>query len=252
MKAKKIILTWIEILLIGIFLVSAYMIFRYYKEAKENTTLYGGMQEEKAELEQKVEDQKEEKPLTPKEKYGTFKEKNQDFIGWLTIEGTKVDYPIMQSEEPNYYLHRDFNGKESRYGTPYVGEGCDWKKSDNVIIYGHHTRYGTMFTDVAKYARKQFYEQHKTIQFDTLKEFGTYEIVAALKVSLTDKNHFRYYDFKDASSKEEYDSFISACKKRALYETGVSAEYGDRLITLSTCEYTLNEGRLVVVAKKID
>ncbi|MBQ7096309.1 MAG: class B sortase [Clostridia bacterium] len=250
MKAKKTILTLVEILLIGVFLVSAYRIFHYYKEARENTALYGAMQEEKAELEQQAEGQKEEKTLTPKEKYGAFKEKNEDFIGWLTIEGTKVDYPVVQSEEPNYYLYRDFNKQNSRYGTLYLGEGCDWEKSDNLLIHGHHMRNGSMFATVAKYASEKFYEEHKIIRFDTMKGFGTYEIIAVLKVGLAEEEHFAYYDFIKAKSKKEYDAFISACKKRSLYDTGVSAKYGDRLITLSTCEYSVDEGRIVVVAKK--
>lgn len=244
MKAKKIILILLEILLMGVFLGSALMIFLHYKEAKENDRFYEQMQEEVA--------VSEEKRLTPQEKYGSLKEKNKDFIGWLSIEGTNLNYPVVQSEEPNYYLYRDFNGQESRYGTPYLGAGCDWKNGDHLIIHGHHMKNGSMFATVAKYASKKFYEEHKIIRFDTMKEFGAYEILAVMKISLADEQHFAYYDFINAESEMEYDAFINACKERSLYKTGVEAHFGDRLITLSTCEYSVDEGRIVVVAKKID
>ena len=99
------------------------------------------------------------------------------------------------------------------------------------------------------YKSKSFYEEHKTIHFDTLTQQGEYEIVAAFKTVAYSSEGFRYYDFVRAESEEEFNAYVETCRELALYDTGVTAEYGDRLITLSTCEYSAANGRLVVVAK---
>ena len=101
------------------------------------------------------------------------------------------------------------------------------------------------------YKSQSFYEEHKTIQFDTLTEQTEYEIVAVFKTVAYSSEGFRYYDFVDAENEEDFNSYTGKCKELALYDTGVTAGYGDRLITLSTCEYSAQNGRLVVVAKKV-
>ena len=136
-------------------------------------------------------------------------------------------------------------------GTPYVQENCDIAESDNLVIYGHHIKGGKMFGALEDYKSKSFYEEHKTIQFDTFTEQAEYEIVAVFKTVAYSSEGFRYYDFVDAENEEEFNSYVGKCKELALYDTGVTAEYGDRLITLSTCEYSAQNGRLVVVAKKV-
>ena len=108
-----------------------------------------------------------------------------------------------------------------------------------------------MFGALESYKDKDFYEEHKSIQFDTLTEQAEYEIVAVFKTVAYSSEGFRYYDFVDAEDEKAFDEYVSKCKEFALYDTGVTAEYGDRLITLSTCEYSAQNGRLVVVAKKI-
>lgn len=142
----------------------------------------------------------------------------------------------------------------SSYGCPYVQENCDvLKPSDNVVIYGHHMNNGSMFADLEKFKDEDFWREHKTIAFNTLTEKNEYEILAVFKtVVYTDSPEaFKYYRFTDAQSPEEFDAYIEKCKELSLYDTGVSAEYGDKLITLSTCEYSRTNGRLVVVAKKV-
>lgn len=120
----------------------------------------------------------------------------------------------------------------------------------NLVIYGHHIKGGKMFGALEDYKSQSFYEEHKTIQFDTLTQRGEYEIIAVFKTVAYSSQGFRYYDFVNADSEDEFNAYIQKCKELALYETGVTAEYGDRLITLSTCEYSAQNGRLVVVAKK--
>ncbi len=185
-------------------------------------------------------------------KFAALKDKNADFIGWISIDGTNIDYPVMQTvDNPNYYLKHSFEKQYSDYGVPYVQENCDLGLSDNCVIYGHHMNNGSMFADLCKYADEDFYRQHKTIRFDTLSDFGEYEIVAAFKTAAYSEQGFKYYHFVNADSAEDFDAYIAKCKELALYDTGVSAEYGDKLITLSTCEYSRQNGRMVVVAKQV-
>ena len=133
-------------------------------------------------------------------------------------------------------------------------EDCDvLKPSDNVVIYGHHMNNGSMFADLEKFKSEDFWREHRTIAFHTLTDKNEYEILAAFKtvVYTNSPDSFRYYRFTDAQSPEEFAAFVEKCKELSLYDTGISAEYGDKLITLSTCEYSRTNGRLVVVAKKI-
>ena len=150
----------------------------------------------------------------------------------------------------NYYLKHNFEKEYSDLGTPYVQENCDLLTSDNLVIYGHHIKGQKMFGALENYKSKDFYEEHKTIRFDTLTKRGEYEIIAVFKTVAYSSAGFRYYDFVNAEDENAFNAYISKCKELALYDTGVTAEYGDRLITLSTCEYSAQNGRLVVVAKR--
>lgn len=168
------------------------------------------------------------------------------------IPGANIDYPVMQTvDEPNYYLKRGFDKQYSDYGVPYVQENCDLALSDNCVIYGHHMNNGSMFADLCKYESEDFYQEHKIIRFDTLSGFGEYEIVAVFKTVAYSEQGFKYYHFTRAESAADFDAYIAQCKAHSLYDTGVTAEYGDKLITLSTCEYSRKNGRMVVVAKRI-
>ena len=186
------------------------------------------------------------------EKYRAVQEQNSDFVGWLSIPGTNIDYPVMQTvDNPNFYLKRGFDKQHSDYGVPYVQENCDLALSDNCVIYGHHMNNGTMFADLCKYESEDFYQEHKTVRFDTLSGFGEYEVVAVFKTVAYSEQGFKYYHFTRADSAEDFGAYIAQCKALSLYDTGVTAEYGDKLITLSTCEYSHKNGRMVVVAKRI-
>lgn len=180
-------------------------------------------------------------------------EENPDCIGWITIEGTMIDYPVMyRPEEENYYLHRDFDGNYNANGCLFVAENCDLETSDNLIIYGHHMNSGKMFAALEEYKQEQFYEEHPLIIFNTLHGKEAYQVMAAFATSVYTGNDFAYYAFTKAEDKAEYDSFIEAVKERSFYDTGIAALYGEKLLTLSTCEYSQKNGRMVVVAKKIE
>lgn len=196
----------------------------------------------------------EEKPAQPSayEKYAGAYEQNSDFVGWLSIEGTRINYPVMQTKDrPDYYLKKNFEKQYSDYGVPYAAESCDIDLSDNTVVYGHHMNDGSMFADLCLYENEDFYREHKSIRFDTLGGYGTYEIVAVFKTTAYTEDGFKYYRFIVAADETEFDAFIGQCKALSLYDTGVFAEYGDKLLTLSTCEYSRKDGRMAVVAKKI-
>ena len=194
-----------------------------------------------------------EPQMTAFEKYEEVYEQNTDLVGWISIDGTNINYPVMQTiNNPNFYLKHGFDKQYSDYGVPYVQENCVLGISDNVIIYGHHMNNGSMFADLCKYESEGFYREHKTIRFDTLSGFGEYEIVAVFKTVAYSEAGFKYYHFVGAEDEADFYAFLSECKARGLYDTGVSARYGDKLITLSTCEYSRTNGRMVVVAKKIE
>lgn len=186
------------------------------------------------------------------EKYAEVHEQNTDFVGWISIDGTNINYPVMQTiDNPNYYLKHGFEKQYSNYGVPYVQENCVLGISDNIVIYGHHMKNNSMFADLCKYESEDFYREHPTVHFDTLSGLGEYEIVAVFKTVAYSEDGFKFYRFVDAADETAFDTFISQCKDLALYDTGVDAEYGDKLITLSTCEYSRTNGRMVVVAKLI-
>ena len=250
---KKIICLTAAVCLLGTAAFCGYHIYDHYAHEAEQTEAF---EEIAAIVEQaQTEDSNApEVPLTEEEnvlaEYGELFLKNTDMVGWLSIAGTTLNYPVMQTpNEPNYYLKRNFDKEYSDLGTPYIQENCDITSSDNLIIYGHHIKGGKMFGALEDYKSQSFYDEHKTIQFDTLTERGEYEIVAVFKTVAYSSQGFRYYDFVYAENEEDFNAYIEKCKELAFYETGVNAEYGDRLITLSTCEYSAQNGRLVVVAK---
>lgn len=181
-------------------------------------------------------------------------ELNNDVVGWIRIEGTNIDYPVMQTpQDSDYYLHTSFYHEYSNEGCIYVRGACDLlTPSDNVTIYGHNMLNGSMFRNLHKYKEQSFYEKHKYIQFDTLYERHTYEIIAVFQTSGTYGKGFAYHLFDDAVDEAAFDSFVATCRELSLYSIETTAHYGDNLITLSTCDKTaLENGRLAVVAKRI-
>ena len=181
---------------------------------------------------------------------------NADMVGWIQIEGTNIDYPVTQTPaDPNYYLKHDFEKHYTDYGCPFMQADCDaLRPSDNLIIYGHNMKDGSMFADLAKYRNKDFWQNHKTVWFDTALGSCAYEIFAVIHttVQADAADAFPFYRFVDAASPEDFADYVSACQARALYDTGISAEYGDKLLTLSTCDNITDDGRLLVIANQTE
>lgn len=186
--------------------------------------------------------------------YQLLLQKNQGLIGWVKIDDTVIDYPVMQTVNNEYYLDHNFNLEEDRNGCIFMDYQCDVVKGcDNIILYGHHMKSGKMFGSLNKYSKEAYYEAHPTIHFDTIYEKGTYQVMYVFrsKVYSEEEVTFKYYQFINAASEKEFNSAMNEMAALSLYDTGVTASYGDKLLTLSTCDYQEKKGRFVVVAKKI-
>lgn len=185
--------------------------------------------------------------------YEALYELNKDFLGWIKIDDTVIDYPVMLTpKDEEFYLHRNFNGYYDFNGTPFCEAEIDpIKPSDNITIYGHHIKSGIMFNQLDKFKSIDFYRTHKQFMFDTIYRWGTYEVIA---VFLTNVNPgcFEYWNVKDCNE-HEFNTYIQYCKENALYKTDIidTVKYGDKLLSLSTCANHEENGRLVVVAKQI-
>ncbi len=278
--------------LLSIFFISAYKLIQYYYNNYEAERLVDNLTQEKEETE-KITDEMlsprtssidplptaspslplsldllpegsntkmeidESKILTP---YRELYKENNDLAGWITIPGTKIDYPVMYTKDDNTtYLHTDFQGKTgSRPGCIFIDGRSNFfekKVSSNLILYGHNMKIGTMFHDLMNYKLESYYLAHPVIRFDSIYEIGTYDILAVFPFDIESTENipdFLYYNYYNVSNEKEFNKYLAGIQTLSLYDTGISAQWGDQLITLSTCaEYDLNTTkRFVVVAKK--
>lgn len=186
--------------------------------------------------------------------YTAILQENPDFAGWIAIEGTKLDNPVMLTkEDTDYYLARNFNGQNDINGTLFMDGRTNLEnRSTNIIIYGHNMKSGQMFGDLKKYLDEDYWKSHKQISFDTIYEKGTYEIFAVClaQVQYQNTDGFRYYDFIQADSEEDFQGFLDNIVQLSVFTETELPVYGDELLTLSTCNDFAEDGRLFLVAKK--
>ena len=257
---KKILYRLAILLLCAGFLACGWTLLLYCRESRKSQTRY-------EELASRVEDARPpetaatvaateaEPPATAVEpesavlpEYRELLEYNPHLVGWLQIEGTVIDYPVVQTpDRPEYYLYRNFDGEYSDWGCLFADAGCDVANSDNVIIYGHHMNDGSMFASLLDYESQVYWKDHPLIRFDTLTERRAYEIFAIVRTTATLDEGFPYHRFTNAQTEADFDLFVAECKALSLYDTGIIPEYGDKLLCLSTCEYTRQNGRFVVI-----
>lgn len=187
--------------------------------------------------------------------YENLYNQNKKLIGWVKIADTNIDYPVMQTVDNEYYLTHDFNQNSDKNGCIFMDKDCDVvNRSTNLIIYGHHMKSGAMFGHLDKYTDESFYQEHQTFQFDTIYEKGTYQVVYVFQAQVLaeDEIAFKYYQFIDANSEEEFNSNMMAMAEMSMYEPVYTPVYGDELVTLSTCDRSQgSEGRLVVVGVRV-
>lgn len=193
--------------------------------------------------------------------------KNQDVIGWVCIDDTKINYPVMQTpDDPEYYLHRDFYGEDSVAGTPFLDAGSVVSGPDktwNWMIYGHNMKFGTMFHDLVEYESRDFWEDHKIIKLQIITGVkdgepviskGEYEIFAAARSRIKEVNSdsFKYYQYSGFSDEDTFNEFVYGVGNESLYNTGSEPEFGEQLVMLSTCAYHTDEGRFYVVGRQVE
>ena len=185
--------------------------------------------------------------------YAALYEENPDMVGWIKIEGTKLNYPVMQTpHDKDFYLDHNFEREHSDAGCIYAREECDiFRPSDNITLYGHNMKNGSMFAALNAYVNKEAWEYNSYIFFDTLYEAHVYEIFSVFTTTASLGEGFSYHQMEDAADEEEFNDFIATCKELELYDTGITPKYGDKIICLSTCEYSQDNGRLVVAAYRI-
>lgn len=176
--------------------------------------------------------------------YKELVKKNPDLAGWIHIGGTNIDYPVMQTlEVPEYYIHRDFAGKNSYAGMIFVGGGNIMVEAEPLFLYGHNMKNGTMFSDLLKYQKKEFWEKNSIILLDTLLEHREYKIFSSFYAAesdweLADGIFYTYKANKD---------FGRRVKERGIYETDIVPKQNQSLLILVTCSYHRKDGRFVVV-----
>lgn len=262
----------IAILCFAYFLGSEYISMKKAREAQElqdtrdvsraasyiaqvlNRVLKSDDEEETAE-EQEV-SETEEAVLTILPEYIDLYEKNPEMVGWIRIPGTEIDYPVMQSPNSNdYYLKHNFEKKEDINGCIFMDMRNNYMdRDDNLMIYGHNMNSGQMFGSLKKYLETDYWKTHKTIEFHTLYEKEKYVIIAVClaKVEYQDEDVFRYYNFLNAEDEAAFEEYRKNIQELKVSKGKVNLEYGDKIITLSTCNNYIEDGRLFLVAKKIN
>ena len=179
--------------------------------------------------------------------YDRLRQQNRDFVGWVCIEGTRIDYPVMQTKTgEDFYLDHNFEG------VPFVDGSCELEEGDcrNVVLYGHHMKDQSMFADLVRYEEQSYQEEHPVILFDTWKERGEHRMIGVLRVPDV-KEEMSFYRNMQCGDEKQYEAFVDEVEERSLYDCGVGDVQGEQLLTLVTCEYSTKDGRMVVVAKKI-
>ena len=250
-KKKNIVIvfTVADVILLIIFIVGISYITQYYNAANNNKQIYNDIATNSADTEITTNEVTENV-----QKVISLKQENQDVIGWIQIDNTDINYPILQSSDDEYYLMHNYKKEKSKYGSIFIKSNCNiLDPKSNVIIYGHNMNDTQMFNQLLNYKNKDYYNEHPIIKLATEQGECQYEIVSVFKSRVfyqDETNVFRYYNYTTFDDEKTYSTYIENCKKIQLYDTGVSAEYGEQLITLITCEYSQENGRMVVVAKK--
>ncbi len=267
-KNIRKVLYWTALVLCAaVFLTSAGILVLRLYESRKNSDLNQSLQNLKGTPAATVEAPSQESPTggsqSPTEsgeptilpEYQALYQLNDELIGWLNIPDTNIDYPVMQCLwSRDFYLHRNFYKEYSYAGTLYVWPSSDvFTPSDNVTIFGHRMEKPSrdMFYELDKFKNSTWRETHQTFTFDTLYERHTYQLVLVFRTLGTSEG-YPYYRFSQAANEAEFTQFMADIRAIADYETGVEVSYGDKLLCLSTCEYSLgNDSRFVVVAKRI-
>ncbi|MEE1037881.1 MAG: class B sortase [Eubacterium sp.] len=212
-----------------VFVFSGVTLFQYFNESKASQKEYI-----------------EKKEVMTLEQLHT---ENQDLYGWISIEDTNIDYPVMFTpQDPEFYLRKNFQKEDAQEGVPFVDGRTDMENSMSTFIYGHQMKNGYMFNNITKYDQEGFYENHKEVVLETIEEGKkVYEVFAFGKTN-TDAEDFNVYNYLNIYTADQYDEFIRGAKDLTFCETDLIPQFGEKIIVLSTCSYHHENGRYVLMA----
>ena len=272
---KDFVYTILYIIFMTIIIISALYIFKFYKMSNEATEESQLLNEIDLETQEKANNSSNDIETKNNEVNGNkrkniknnnivttermlkvkkLQKENDDIVGWLEIEDTNINYPVLQGDDNEFYLNRNYKKEKSEKGSIFLDAKYNWNiPSNNLLIYGHNIINGLMFQDLLKYESQDFYKKHPNIRFTTEKDDKEYEIISVFKSRVyykAEKNVFRYYDFINAKKEEDYMEFVKNAKKASIYDIEATAKYGDELITLVTCSYHIEDGRFVVIGRE--
>lgn len=238
----------IFILILTILVIAIFIGYKYYTY-KQNSNILDDI---------KIDETKIEEPVVTERmlQLEELKKENEDIKAWIEIANTKINCPVLQGTDNEYYMKHTYKKEYLKDGSIFLDKDYNWDlPSSNLLIYGHNNKNGNMFQDLLKYEDENYYKEHPTIRFTTTTEDCEYEIIAVFKSRVyykSEKDVFRYYYFINAETETEYNNYVTESKKASLYDTGKTATYGEQLLTLSTCEYSQEDGRFVIVARKVN
>lgn len=183
--------------------------------------------------------------------YMELLKQNRDLVGWIKIEQTAVDYPVVQTpQEPEYYLRRNFEKEYSIAGTPFLDGTCEMEGGPLLILYGHNMNDGSMFAALQGYLNAEYWEAHPVIRCDSLTQVREYEVMAVLRFAATTEANEAYYTVPQ--NEEEFTEYMRRVERDALYSTGLDAAWGQQLLALSTCDRRDSNIRILVIARNME
>ncbi len=182
-----------------------------------------------------------------------LQEQNPDVIGWLKISNTNIDYPVMWTpDSPEYYLYKNFEKEYSKSGSLFLSEKSNvHQPTANWLLHGHNMQSGVMLNNLEKYLNREFLEENPTFEFETAEGKKNYKVIAVLQTQVKTREDFLYYEYDDIETESAYREYIDGLWENSVYIIGEKPEYPQQLISLSTCAYHEDEGRLVVVGVEI-
>ena len=224
-----------------LFIISGKKVINYLKDARNNKELY-------AELSQYTKENEDNTSNKYNIDFASLKQKNSDTVGFIKVNGTDVNHIVVKGTDNNFYLTRNFEKEYNVSGWIFADYRNKLDGSDkNIIIYGHNTETDNRFTPLLNYKREEFYQKHKYIELATNNGLYRYEIFSVYSVDAT---KFYYID-TEFESQTDYDNFITSLVKKSRYDTGVEVTAADSILTLSTCDYSIKNGRFVVQARLV-
>lgn len=247
-KIRKVIF----LVAVCVFIGSCTYLINYYSQSESNRSLYNSVAEL---MEAGTVGKKKPShgyPSAYQEKFAALWDQNPDIVGWLKIEGTQLNYPVVQTTDNDYYLHKDFTMADNKHGIPFADYRVDLSKpSTNVPIYNHNMKDGQMFGELINYQGLAFYREHPVIEFNSVYKDGQYKIVGMFIAATKEDDSFGYHNFIEAENDAQLIQFANDVKTRSLIVTPVDVQPGDELITLSTCTYEFKDARFAVVARRV-